>query len=184
MDLSRITKPLAIAFCAISAVNGASPNKGCREFEKVSACGLDNGMHFNVKGDLYNSTWLACDGDKVTKGHSDYVLVEGYNKNQLQVFQYTVSTLSCVLDRGDIAPPTKKWVAYLGQFASNDWECADYLPRKKDRVPEQIVLLASFCRLDRKNTGHKKFVEETFVARYQANPNCDDLGTFSIKEEL
>ena len=181
MDLSGITKSVAIAFCAISAVNGANPNKGCREFEKVSSCSLDNGKHFNVKDDLNHATWLACDGNRLILGHESHVLVKRYNNDGRQTSQYAQSTEVYILNQGDLTPPTFGKVKDFGHFATYDWGCADYKPLSVDLVADRTVSLATFCRLDREGSQNKNRMEAFFVERYQEKPNCSDLDTCSKK---
>tara|TARA_Y100000591_G_C21633878_1_gene594291 strand:- start:173 stop:751 length:579 start_codon:yes stop_codon:yes gene_type:complete len=180
MDLSGITKKsLTMALYAFSVVNGASPNKGCREFEKVPACSLDNGRRFDVKNDPNKAKWLACEGNALTIGHPNHVLVEIYNNDGRQTSQYAQSTEPYILNQGDLTPPTFGNVKDSGHFATPYWNCSDYNRRIVDWVPDRIVSLATFCRLNREGSKYKNSMEEFFVKKYKEKPNCSDLGTCS-----
>jgi len=171
-----IYRSLALAFCAISAVNGASAGKkDCEEFLKKDSCSLTNGRSFNTNVDPNGAKWVACKGNVLVRGHDNHVVVERYGKSGRQKAQWAQAPLSYILETGDLTPPTFVGTKDDGHFGTEFWNCSKYEKQKKDKVGTETVSLATFCRLARQKKPNSDGMEKFYTEKYGKAPNCELL---------
>jgi len=169
-----IYRSLALAFCAISAVNGASAGKkDCEEFLKKDSCSLTNGRSFNTNVDPNGAKWVACKGNVLVRGHDNHVVVERYGKSGRQKAQWAQAPLSYILETGDLTPPTFVGTKDDGHFGTEFWNSLIMRNKKKIRLEQKPFHLRLFVDLRGKKNqilmAWKNFIPKNMAKHQTAN---------------